>query len=376
MDKEMTLRDFVTEAEVFQHSKTYYDMIKEAGEIELMAIYIEADQFISENPELLTEQVEMVSTMFGEATTTEDKASQVDAVKKSFGSKVKSALLKVLSFIMKPFKALWKMITTVYNNSMKSIKNKMSLKDLETRLNGIEVTDENKELVQKIVGNIISVRKDQLDKNVNIKDKFKDPDASKIIKSLKKFNVDDETLGKIKNLIAASSYNPTIRVPAITTEIVHIGLAIVNPLHALLITLQDQKTTTKEAIVKKILISIKKIETEIDNLYETKDITIPFNTMPDIIEGLTKINKDLGEKLEELTRILNSTSEILGDSGNILLGNIIKSLTELNAKFNKCTAQAIMDLNDTIKIRENNLNIVSEMINAITNSKTTEKAKA
>ena len=42
MNRNMTIGDFVQESMVYEYSREYFDLMKEAGEVELMGIYLAA----------------------------------------------------------------------------------------------------------------------------------------------------------------------------------------------------------------------------------------------------------------------------------------------------------------------------------------------
>ena len=67
MNMNMTLAEYIKEAEVFRYSKEYFDLVKEANEVELLGIYLSANEFLLENTYLDSAMLMHVSKMFIEA---------------------------------------------------------------------------------------------------------------------------------------------------------------------------------------------------------------------------------------------------------------------------------------------------------------------
>lgn len=110
MNMNMTLAEYIKEAEVFRYSKEYFDLVKEANEVELLGIYLSANEFLLENTYLDSAMLMHVSKMFIEANgdvngnpLPEEKSS---SIKKSFTKRVWAGIIKILEFLLTPFKAM------------------------------------------------------------------------------------------------------------------------------------------------------------------------------------------------------------------------------------------------------------------------------
>jgi len=99
MKESMTIREYLNEMEVYPYSKEYFEILREASELNLLSLAVEAYDFYSENCDtLLTEQVDAISAIF-----CEDSDSNIESsggeVKKSLLKRVINAILDFFSWI-------------------------------------------------------------------------------------------------------------------------------------------------------------------------------------------------------------------------------------------------------------------------------------
>ena len=100
-----TFSDFAFECMNYSHSQEHYEIMKESAELNLMAQYIENQEFMAEH----TAYAESCEGFFTESAEEEQK----EAVKESFGAKAKKLLKKIgngfkqiLATIIKFFKGI------------------------------------------------------------------------------------------------------------------------------------------------------------------------------------------------------------------------------------------------------------------------------
>lgn len=169
----MTLGEYIREAELFEYSKDYFNMVKEAGELKLMSMYIEANDYLIENGAYLDNySSSYISEMFMEAkevaaAKAEDNKpagdgkplnkTETNEVKDSFAKRAWDALKKVLTWILRPFKA----IGTFLKNQWNKLKSKFAKKEVEKTADNLKKIAEDskknpeavKEVVEKTVEN-------------------------------------------------------------------------------------------------------------------------------------------------------------------------------------------------------------------------------
>lgn len=108
-EKKMTIAEFIKEAELFPYSRENFDTMKEASEIDLMAHYIESQQFMSDNTEYLAESAEIVEGYLFEAMSEEEMTKFEESFgekMKGFGSKVATIAKSVWTAIINFFRKL------------------------------------------------------------------------------------------------------------------------------------------------------------------------------------------------------------------------------------------------------------------------------
>ena len=109
----MTLGDFVKEAAAYPHSKEYFELVKESGELTLMAMYLDSYDYMKEAVEFGEEVPSSVCMMFTEAAEGDaEKAEPVvdDAkageVKEGFFKRIWDGIVRIFKQILVPFDAL------------------------------------------------------------------------------------------------------------------------------------------------------------------------------------------------------------------------------------------------------------------------------
>ncbi len=154
MNETMTLGEYVREAEVFRYSKEYFDLIKEANEVELMGIYLAANDFLVENSYTDNKTLIYVREMFAEAADTASgkplPVEKATAVKKSFIKKVWNGIVKVLKILVSPFKAMARVIKTSYDKWNEKVQRERICEGLEKLINAIEETDDQDKILEFI----------------------------------------------------------------------------------------------------------------------------------------------------------------------------------------------------------------------------------
>ena len=105
MANTMTLGEYFKEAEAYEYSKEYFDIIKETTELDLIALYLENYDYMQERIEYGEEIHE--SAMFTEAT---------EEVKKGFFKRIWDGILKILKALVKPFMALYTFLKNIFIN--------------------------------------------------------------------------------------------------------------------------------------------------------------------------------------------------------------------------------------------------------------------
>lgn len=121
-----TFNDFLFECDNFDHSEEYYGYLKECHEMDLMATFLENQQFVTENSEVVGNLNEGVEINFTESASSEDYESivknfneKVNKTHGSFWNKVKGLIRTICNFfrrIANSFDADTKAINSVRKN--------------------------------------------------------------------------------------------------------------------------------------------------------------------------------------------------------------------------------------------------------------------
>lgn len=97
-----TYNDLIVACENFGYSKEYYEMMKEAAEIDLMNIYVANQEYMSENADYITECADVLDGYFQEATGSENVAN----VKKNAVGKSNNLFKRIWAKIKQIFRAI------------------------------------------------------------------------------------------------------------------------------------------------------------------------------------------------------------------------------------------------------------------------------
>ena len=113
-----TYNDLILACEGFEYSKEYFELYKEASEIDLMEIYSSNQEFMVENAELITESADVLDGYFQEAVSKEanDDVKKKTAEKKgNLFKRIWEKILKVLRAFRNFFVRLGQNIKSRYN---------------------------------------------------------------------------------------------------------------------------------------------------------------------------------------------------------------------------------------------------------------------
>lgn len=97
-----TYNDLILACDNFGYSKEYYEMMKEAAEIDLMNIYVANQEYMAENADLIQESTDVLDDYFQEAT----GLDRVKSVAKSAGTKTAALAKKVWAKIKQVLRAI------------------------------------------------------------------------------------------------------------------------------------------------------------------------------------------------------------------------------------------------------------------------------
>ena len=127
MKEVMTIGEYLEAAKNFEHSKEYYEMLKEASEANLMAIYLDGYDYMAECVDYDIPIHESVVAMFDDTIFTEasakvgdavaNGAAGVDEVRSGFMKKIWNGVITIFKAIAWPFTAIHK----VLDRSLKDI---------------------------------------------------------------------------------------------------------------------------------------------------------------------------------------------------------------------------------------------------------------
>lgn len=103
-----TYNDLILACESFGYSKEYYEMMKEAAEIDLMNIYVANQEYMAENAEAITESANVLEDYFQEAVSGETikniaktAATKTANLAKKIWAKIKQVLKAIGNFFKK-----------------------------------------------------------------------------------------------------------------------------------------------------------------------------------------------------------------------------------------------------------------------------------
>ena len=103
-----TYNDLILACDNFGYSKEYYEMMKEAAEIDLMNIYVANQEYMAENADLIQESTEVLDDYFQEATgfdrvksVAASAAGKTASLAKKVWAKIKQVLRAIVNFFRK-----------------------------------------------------------------------------------------------------------------------------------------------------------------------------------------------------------------------------------------------------------------------------------
>ena len=103
-----TYNDLILACDNFGYSKEYYEMMKEAAEIDLMNIYVANQEYMAENADLITESADVLEDYFQEAagfdrvkSVAKTAATKTANLAKKIWAKIKQILKAIVNFFQK-----------------------------------------------------------------------------------------------------------------------------------------------------------------------------------------------------------------------------------------------------------------------------------
>ena len=117
MANTMTLGEYFKEAEVYEYSKEYFDIVKESIEIDLLALYLENHEYMEECVEWGEEIHESISSMFMEDGNEEVKEETITGKARAFFEKIWSGIIKILKAIISPFTAFYTFLKKLFSKA-------------------------------------------------------------------------------------------------------------------------------------------------------------------------------------------------------------------------------------------------------------------
>lgn len=345
----MTLGDFIKEAAVYEHSKEYFDMVKECGELTLIGMYLDSYDYMRESVEFGEEVPASVSAMFMEATE-EDKDkkdtkvddAKVGEVKKGFLKRIWNGIVRIFKKILVPFKAIGAFFSKQKNKCDSSIK---ALSD------GIKKADSNKK-PEKSEANDVKV------KDIVSKIENSDSDLYKIIKS-GKFSAPiegtAESLSTLNNAIVVSdkgaakfvknmnslAFSGDVVVPAFVMEL----YKKLDDIEKILKDFNsgvggENRTKRLDDVVSK-LSPLASVISSFDN---GAAVLMPREAASKFETRVNEINT-ICNKINDTIETMQYFEEMQGNANSALSG-ILDSLVKFHLAFNDATRKAISIMSD------------------------------
>lgn len=113
----MTLGEYFKEAEAYEYSEEYFDLVKESIEIDLLALYLENYEYMKECVGWAEEVHESVSCMFMEDGNEEVKEETIAGKAKAFFEKIWKGIIRILKAIISPFTALYVFLKKLFSKA-------------------------------------------------------------------------------------------------------------------------------------------------------------------------------------------------------------------------------------------------------------------
>lgn len=147
----MTIKEFMTECELFKYSQENYNFMKEASELMLMEDYIRDQKFLMENASLVAESTGYLTEGFLFESSTDEA---IVLLEEKYAFKVKKFMGDAKTWLLN----LWKGFISFLKGLGKKMKD-LSVKadDVVRKLTALtEVTDEDKEAIKKVIEGAIT----------------------------------------------------------------------------------------------------------------------------------------------------------------------------------------------------------------------------
>ena len=345
----MTLGDFIKEATVYEHSKEYFDMVKECGELTLIGMYLDSYDYMKESAEFGEEVPASVSAMFMEATE-EDKDkkdtkvddAKIGEVKKGFLKRIWNGIVRIFKKILVPFKAIGAFFSKQKNKCDSSIK---ALSD------GIKKTDSNKKPEK-------SETNDAKVKDIVSKIESSDSDLYKIIKS-GKFSAPiegtAESLSTLNNAIAVSdkgaakfvknmnslAFSGDVVVPAFVMEL----YKKLDDIEKILKDFNngvggENRTKRLDDVVSKL----SPLASVISGFDNEATVLMPREAASKFESRINEINT-ICNKINDDIETMQYVEEVQGNTNSALSG-VLDSLVKFHFAFNDATRKAISIMSD------------------------------
>lgn len=184
-----TLNDFLKECEMFPYSKENFEIIKEAAEINVAALYVENQTYMAENADVVASQEAGYMMESADEESVKSLKDNLKGKKDKWGAKAKA----IWARIVKAFKTFWNAIVVKWT--------KLTAKaaDVKKDLTAVTLTEEQSQAIRKLV--LDSVTSSGIPLAEHQKSGYKGLPKN-IIAGIK-----DET---VKNKLAAVLYNNSI----------------------------------------------------------------------------------------------------------------------------------------------------------------------
>ncbi len=377
MSRVMTIGEYVREAEMFEYSKEYFDLIKEANEVELMGIYLAANDFLVENQDYDKDVLISVSRMFMEADSSAAAPlnSNVDTkpietpaaapasgqplpssvsnpIKDSFIQKIWNGILKVLGIISKPFIAI--------SSTLKTFVKKYSDEAVISKLDSIIEEIKNKELtpeqraslaasLKELKENNPELYKTYIDENRKIKRDAKI--LAKINGAARALKLEDESAEIFNNLVLGL-LDSSSKVPNFLLALCDVSSDITNVISEI------SNAINKKSVSNVGGSSIEEKVSKINKALEEASIKADVKLSK---KELIKLSDDCSEKINAINTLKDQIEKAINGkslSANMqgLFNNILKLLTLLTVKLQQGAAAAIKKMQSNVSIFTRGLN--------------------
>lgn len=260
MERTMTIGDFVTEAALFDISKENFEFVKECGELQLMEIYAESVDYVTENAEELSDnELGMLVT-------------EAAASKEGIGDKIKGKAKKLWDLIVRLCKKVASAIASFFGKLTRVFPKKRTEKiaRLETACSNItealakaKKKDEKAPIVDainKAIGSVLSANEQNKEAAGEVAAAFtcsRYPNVAKFLKAIGGLDgVDKEQARRaIGIMISSIDDEVTVSIPEMTVineEITELVVKAFSKLAA-----KKGQTRVSDQVAKKVMAEVK-----------------------------------------------------------------------------------------------------------------------